>query len=196
MFLFYDSETTGLPKNWKAPMSKLDNWPRVLQLGWQIYDFEGELLNEQSHLIKPDGWIVPEGEFWKKHGYSTEKCEKEGVELPWVLDLFLKDYAEATLLIAHNQNYDYNVIGSEMIRYKKRAESRIARFCTMMSTIKYVQAPGKYGAKFPTLSELHTKLFGVDFDGAHDALSDVKACAKCFFELLKRELIKPDFDAK
>ena len=44
--------------------------------------------------------------------------------------------------------------------------------------------------KWPNLTELHKKLFDCDFENAHDALSDVKACAKCFFELKKQEIIK------
>jgi hypothetical protein len=45
------------------------------------------------------------------------------------------------------------------------------------------------GYKWPNLTELHTYLFGKGFDGAHDAMADVKACANCFFELKKRKLI-------
>ena len=57
------------------------------------------------------------------------------------------------------------------------------------ATTEYCQLPGKYGYKWPTLSELHIKLFGEDFEGGHDALEDVKACAKCLFELQNRQLI-------
>jgi len=34
MYLFFDTETTGLPKNWKAPIEDLNNWPRLVQLAW------------------------------------------------------------------------------------------------------------------------------------------------------------------
>ncbi len=32
MYLFFDTETTGLPRNWHAPASDLANWPRLIQL--------------------------------------------------------------------------------------------------------------------------------------------------------------------
>ena len=32
-YLFFDTETTGLPANWQAPMSDLENWPRLVQIG-------------------------------------------------------------------------------------------------------------------------------------------------------------------
>lgn len=41
MYLFFDTETTGLPKNYKAPASDSDNWPRLVQIAWSIYDAEG-----------------------------------------------------------------------------------------------------------------------------------------------------------
>ena len=27
MIFFFDTETTGLPRNWKAPITDIDNWP-------------------------------------------------------------------------------------------------------------------------------------------------------------------------
>jgi len=93
-------------------------------------------------------------------------------------------------LIAHNMSFDYNILGAEMIRGNKRANKKVTRVCTMQSTIDFCQLPGKYGYKFPKLEELHTKLFGVNFDGAHDAFADTMACGKCFFELLRRGIIK------
>ena len=32
-YLFFDTETTGLPKNYNAPITDTDNWPRLVQLG-------------------------------------------------------------------------------------------------------------------------------------------------------------------
>lgn len=55
--------------------------------------------------------------------------------------------------------------------------------CTMQASTNLCKIPGPYGFKYPTLQELHKHLFEVGFDGAHDAMVDVLACAKCFFEL-------------
>ena len=47
MYLFFDTETTGLPKNWKAPITDLENWPRLVQLAWLVYDNIGnKIINE------------------------------------------------------------------------------------------------------------------------------------------------------
>ncbi len=41
------------------------------------------------------------------------------------------------------------------------------------------------GYKWPKLEELHNFLFKEGFDGAHDALNDVMATSKCYFEMNK-----------
>ena len=38
MYLFFDTETTGLPRNWKAPVTHLNNWPRMIQIAWIACD--------------------------------------------------------------------------------------------------------------------------------------------------------------
>ena len=52
MYLFFDTETTGLPKNWKAPVTDVNNWPRMVQLAWETYDVQGNLLARNNHIIK------------------------------------------------------------------------------------------------------------------------------------------------
>ena len=37
--------------------------------------------------------------------------------------------------------------------------------------------------------ELHQKLFGCDFDNAHDSSADIAATEKCFWELKKRGIL-------
>jgi hypothetical protein len=60
----------------------------------------------------------------------------------------------------------------------------------MQASTEYCALPGNYGTKWPKLQELHSKLFGSPFEGGHDALVDVRACAKCYFELRKLEVMQ------
>ena len=46
MFTFFDTETTGLPKNFNAPLSDSENWPRMVQIAWQVHDDDGNLINK------------------------------------------------------------------------------------------------------------------------------------------------------
>ena len=59
MFLIFDTETTGLPKRDNAPVSEVDNWPRVVQIAWQLHDENGDLTEHNNLLIQPDGFEIP-----------------------------------------------------------------------------------------------------------------------------------------
>lgn len=87
MYLIYDTETTGLPKNYNAPLSDADNWPRCVQIAWQLHGANGELLDAQNHIIKPEGFDIPYNAE-KVHGISTERAQKEGKPLNDVLEAF------------------------------------------------------------------------------------------------------------
>ena len=59
MYLIFDTETTGLPKKWNAPITDSDNWPRCVQLAWQLHDSKGALISDHSYLIKPENFNIP-----------------------------------------------------------------------------------------------------------------------------------------
>lgn len=189
MILIFDTETTGLPKNWKAPMTEVNNWPRIIQFAYQVVDMQGQLVKQTKQLIKPDGWVIPKEKFWIDNGYSTEKNQAEGIRLPDLLDEFISDYEMCSVIAAHNISFDHNVTGAEMIRYQKKVSKKLPQICTMRSTTNLCKIPGSYGFKFPKLEELHHFLFEEGFDGAHDAMADVNACRRCLFELINRNII-------
>lgn len=198
MFLFFDTETTGVPKDYKAPVTDLENWPRVIQLAWCLSDVDGRIRNQQEVLIAPDAWNIPAEKFWIDHGFSTEKSRVEGKFMSGVLPLFIADLEQAEYLVAHNMAFDLPILGAEMLRYKFRGK-KVPKICTMESTIQFCAIPfagqrawlskkdGKF--KWPKLEELHEKLFGKKFDGAHSAGGDVAALKNCFFELLRLGVI-------
>ena len=189
MYLFFDTETTGIPKNWKAPITDVDNWPRLVQIAWQQYDNKGIKILEGDYIIKPEGFSIPV-EASKIHGISTERATREGAVLKEVLSEFSGLISGSDFLVAHNMNFDEKIIGAEFIR--KGVDSDLfqsTRLCTMMASTDYCKLPGNYGYKWPKLSELHIKLFDADFEEAHNASVDIEACAKCFWELRRREIM-------
>ena len=74
MFIIFDTETTGLPKRDNAPVNEVDNWPRVVQIAWQVHDGSGDLTEHHNVLIQPDGYEIPYSAE-KVHGISTEKAK-------------------------------------------------------------------------------------------------------------------------
>lgn len=192
MYLFFDTETNGKAGNFNAPITDLDNWPRITQLCWQMYDESGKLIDEQSLLIKPEGWTIPKEKFFIDHNMSTERCEEFGIPLEEALGKLIACMEQSKFLIAHNMQFDINVLGAEFLRKGLKTENKISKFCTMKESTNICKIRGFKGYKWPTLTELHQFLFNEGFEGAHDALSDVVACAKSFFELKKRGLILKD----
>ena len=193
MFLIFDTETTGLPKNYNAPVSDSDNWPRMVQLAWQLHDTEGKLIANQNFIVRPDGFEIPIG-VSKVHGITTERALRDGVELSVVLQAFLEDLQRATYNVGHNIEFDINIVGAEF--YRLGITNNLAGLKvidTMKSSIDFCAIPGGRGGgfKYPSLTDLHTKLFGKGFGDAHDAAYDVDATARCFFGLVSNRVIQP-----
>ena len=84
MFLIFDTETTGLPRNYNAPISDLDNWPRMVQIAWQLHDDSGALLHHDSIIIKPEGYTIPFNAV-QIHGISNERANEEGLDLKTIV---------------------------------------------------------------------------------------------------------------
>lgn len=183
MKLFFDTETTGLPRNYRAPVTDLKNWPRVIQVAWLVADDSGREVKSAEYIIKPDGFTIP-ADAAKIHGITTAIAQEKGVELKGVLEKLGADIASASVLIAHNVQFDEKVLGAEFLRVG--APDPVAakpRKCTMQSATDFCGIPGPYGNKWPKLQELYRKLFQAEFEGAHGALADVRACSRCYFEL-------------
>jgi len=191
MYLIFDTETTGLPQNWKAPLTDFDNWPRCVQLAWQLHDKKGKLLDVKNYIIKPDGYDIPFNAE-KIHGISTELARKKGIPIHEVLIEFVKDVEKSQFVIGHNISFDNSIVGCELLR--KKMPNVLVDFPTIDTkeeATNYCAIPGGRGGKFkwPNLTELYVKLFGTSFAEAHNASADVEATARCFLELVRLEII-------
>lgn len=190
-FLAVDTETTGLPRDWKAGWDQVDNWPRIVQIAWVLYDANGQPLEEQVHIVAPDGFEIPV-DASNVHGITTERARSEGKPLAGILEQFAVAVGRAEWMVAHNMSYDAAVIAAEFHRFENAppfAKSQL--ICTKEDGTDVAQILNAYnGYKWPTLPELYEKLFEEGFDGAHDALVDVKACARCFFKMKENGQIR------
>lgn len=187
MYLIFDTETTGLPRDWKAPPSALHNWPRIVQLAWQLCDQNGEIHDQENLIIYPDGFEIPEDSS-RIHGITTAQAKSAGIPLVEALMRFQLAASRARSLVAHNIAFDEPILQAELIRCKLPSMN-LQGICTMKSTVQLCKIKNRFGYKWPNLTELHEKLFEAKFDGAHDASVDVEMCKKCFFELKKRGVL-------
>ncbi|UAB82178.1 DNA polymerase III subunit alpha [Marixanthomonas sp. SCSIO 43207] len=206
MYLIFDTETTGLPKRWDAPVTDTDNWPRCIQIAWQLHDEMGNVIEHQDYLVQPDGFTIP-FDAEKIHGISTELAQKEGVSLAEVAEKFAKALSKTKFVVGQNVGFDLNIMGAEFHRLEMHnplPQLPVLDTCTE-TTAQLCQIPGGRGGKFklPTLTELHEFLFNEPFAEAHNATADVEATTRCFLELVRRNIytakeldVQPDYFEK
>lgn len=186
MFLAFDTETAGLPRDWSAPATDIHNWPRLVQIAWLCCDEAGAEVASREYIIRPEGFVITR-QASNVHGITTKRAQAEGVDLQPVLEEFSEAAMPADTVVGHNVDFDTKIVGAELIRadMKDVFAGKTLR-CTMRESTDHCRLPGRHGYKWPTLTELHEILFGEGFEGAHGALADARASMLCFLKL--REL--------
>ena len=191
MYLIFDTETTGLPKRWDAPITDTNNWPRCVQIAWQLHDEMGKIIENQDYLINPEGYNIPY-DAERIHGISTELAQTQGILLEDVLQKFNIALSKTKFIVGQNLGFDINIMGCEFHRLgieSTMSTMPVLDTCTEI-TASLLKLPGGRGGKFklPTLTELHQYLFNKPFAEAHNATADVEATTRCFFELIRTEI--------
>ena len=156
MYLIFDTETTGLPRSFTAPITDTANWPRVVQIAWQLHDEMGNLVDQRDFLIRPDGFNIPY-DAEKIHGISTDLASLYGDSLSDVLTIFQTVLAKAQFVVGQNLNFDLNVLGCEFVRLG--LDSPLTKYpvldtCTEKTAELCKLSGGRSGKfKLPTLTE-------------------------------------------
>jgi len=201
MILFFDTETTGI-RDWKNPTFL----PRVVQIGALLTDNDGKTLAELNVLLHPEGFdTVPEAAA-NVHGFSYELLKKAGIDRKTGLGAFFELVDLADVVVAHNAEYDLDLMNIELDYFEGESQGIVALwretlagsqvFCTMLNSRDIMKLPlSEAQASFfkdkgidqqyknPRLQEAHIYFMGYDFEGAHDAMADVRACKDVYFKL-------------
>jgi len=196
--LLFDTETTGLPKAWNKHSTDFENWPNIVEISATAIRLRSgdpfpEAVGSLSSIIRPNGFEIPEAAS-KIHGITTEKALDEGRPIVEVLKEFEELALDSDVLSAHNLDFDLKV--TEAAFYREGMTPNISSMlpiCTMKTTTKLVALPK---SKWPKLSELHSHLFGFEFEGAHRSGADTEALVSCFVELFARDHFKTQFFKK
>ncbi len=189
--VFFDTETTGLPRDYNAPSSKLDNWPRLVQLAWVVSDYDGNVISSENHIIIPNGFEIPSISA-AIHGITTSIAKSKGENLIDVIDKFLCVLQNATAIAGHNISFDQHIVEAEILRCgRSNILKDMPSYCTMKLSANYCNIlNSNKEVKWPSLQELHYKLYREKFEGTHNAMADIKATHRCFFTLVKLGVIK------
>lgn len=193
MYLFFDTSAAGVPKSWKASVEDTFSWPRMVHLAWEFIDEDTNIIEAQSNIIKPEGFMITD-ESTNFHGISQEMAEEEGKDLKTCLQDFSKIIDQADHIISFNFTFNSRVFGAECIR--KGVNHRLFSsdtYCLMQETTFYTKKLGRDGRyKWPTLTELFQKVFGQKFADANRADQDVRATSMVFFKLLANNVLELD----
>jgi DNA polymerase-3 subunit epsilon len=192
--LFFDTETTGIRRY------KGDTFvPRLVQLGAILQDSDTRRVLAEVNLIAHPGLTQIPDEVAAIHGITTDMAVDGGVPMGMIDSIFANLLDKAELVVAHNFQFDADVVLDNLESSITQLQDK-KTFCTMLGSVFIVKSPltdrqktyftraGKlpdYPFKVPTLMETHKYFFKRGFDGAHDAMADVRACRDIYFELLK-----------
>ncbi len=188
MKLFYDTETTGFPDDYK-PLDD-PSQPHCVQLAAILTEDGGKELSSINLIIKPDGWVIPNSAS-KIHGITNDISANCGIREVVAAGVFYDLASQADIVIAHNEKFDRKIIGTLFARSRRQWEFLNKSFCTMEAASQIVNLPptprmiaaGVDKPKPPKLEECYEFFFGERLDGAHDALVDVRACARVYWHM-------------
>lgn len=187
--LIFDTETTGMV-DWRHPDDHARQ-PHIVQLAAALFDGR-ELVGQMSTIICPrgdDGQVIPVPEHVAAiHGIDAAKAERLGISRRTALRMFGQMSMVAERIVAHNISFDATVIAAEWAREAQVALiagrwDELPRVCTMVLSTPVIKISGPRGWKWPKLIEAHQYFTGEGFDGAHDAMADVQACARVLWGL-------------
>ncbi len=192
MYLFWDTETTGLanPRN-----DSTQELVRVCQFAAILCDADRRIVGQFKALAKPEGWIV-DPETAKFHGITTELCDLYGIGMSGILVLFDRWCKMSDVHVAFNNAYDLHMLAVECHHHARYVELPKRADCAMKMADALLKLPPTQKmidkgmgdkTKNPNLKEAYRGFFGEEFDGAHDALADVKATMRCYFHMIDTE---------
>lgn len=195
-FLCFDTETTGLPKNFQYDGLDKDAWStaRLLELGCILFVIDTDKhiykIKEYSLLRK---YVMNDEEFNTSnpiHGITNEDLEK-GVEIEKILKKFRKLYNRAHYIIGHNVDFDINVLVNEFNLDGDYFCNELLNTDKKLCTAKYKHQVDVYDCidiikreKYIKLINLYTELFPDKTYIQHRALTDAVATAECFVKEL------------
>jgi len=197
IFFIFDLETNGLPCSSNFGYKFVNNWPKIVQIAWGLYNSQGHNLVFRNYILKPVDFTISK-ESTKIHGISSNFAKKNGIKMHNILKIIQNDLKKSSFIVAHNLNFDRNTLLSEFTRIDRSDLIHLfetkKQICTLKETIDFCRingSPNPYSLyKWPKLAELYKKLFNKNIENAHNAEYDVKNLSTCFFELLKRGIIR------
>jgi DNA polymerase-3 subunit epsilon len=211
--LVFDVETTGLiPKQGRGSIRSIPitEYPYIIQFAFVLYDMiDGQIVQLfDSYVRIPDLVQIPE-KVTELTGIHKLTCHVRGRPIVDCLAAFTEAYKMAECVVAHNLEFDQEMVAIEIERNRAEIMVRaphitmlfqpvnervrnLEKYCTMKngtSLCNIVTGGDEESGrpprlKWPKLGELFEFLFdGETADGLHNAIVDVKACLRCYLKM-------------
>lgn len=157
-----DVETTGLNKN----------TDRIIQLAVAKFDDKFNIIDEVFWYIKPSGiWrINPDAQ--EIHNISDEFINENGVPLKSIANNFLAMIKDTTILTYNGSTFDISFIQREFEREGLDTGFENHEFIDGYDIERRLNSN--------KLTDTYRRYYGEEFEGAHDAMSDVRATIAVF----------------
>lgn len=190
MYLFFETDTIGLPHDWGAPASDLKNWPRLIRITWMWVDRQEDVQDQQSRIFKPSGFRIPKSSTLM-HGITTENAEQQGEPAAVILKDFQASFQKARYLVAHNLIPHIRGLKAEFIRAGLTLDTeKVLSLCTMKTTTHFCALQSKDGSlREPSLQQLYQRLFRSSTPASESPFATVMVLRDCFFELQKQAVL-------
>ena len=199
VILVLDLETTGLAKDYKDSFDNVDNWPYIVQISYQILSgYDNDMLKEADYILRPENFVIPESSILL-HGITNDIANEKGWDRKDFYKYFVEQLKAVHYIVAHNADFDVNVLKCELLRYTEMTVTEINSLfsgihiiCTMKASVdlcKILRNSNSSEYKYPKLNELYNHLFGKGYENPHNSLFDVRATTECFLELSKKGII-------
>jgi len=184
--LFLDTETTGLPKKRSSALDERGVWPDIVSIAWALYD-TGVLCKKVYSVVQPDGWNIPADSI-RIHGITMEKASSQGKPLAEMLELLAIDLATVDAVVAHNLDFDKNVVFNAY-KWRLGRDPRpiwpLAEICTMRKSEAELKLPSSHPRpgrfKLPSLKELYVATFNTEPAEQHNSLKDVELLCEIYW---------------
>ena len=191
LVLVFDTDTAGIPND-RLPDDHPAQ-PPLVQLGAILVDEDnGAEWATLEVIVKPNGWVIPDSAA-KVHGITTAVAELVGIPLSCVVPLYVHLRNRASKIVCHNPKFDLTIMRQAIARNGKpvtlpgpelvECTGELSAPILKMPATDRMREYGRSGQfKTPKLVEAYAHLFGENYDGAHSALADARACARVYFE--------------
>lgn len=199
--IFFDLETTGLPSRVGLRFGEYPSYrelvkyesARVVQMSYMVCDESMNKVSMNDSIINSMGkFNITNSHI---HGITNERSTETGEDFVNVMQAFNEALKGAVTLVAHNADFDVNVLKAEMFRQgtldvlEEMGHKRVV--CTMKMCKSVVNATNVYHRlKYPTLRELYEFSTKKCMEKAHDSNYDVINMHEAVKSLVDQNLIQ------